>query len=78
MVIYDRFGNELLTEAVLGIYLYQSTKAVKILFTSGETRWIPKDMIQNLEDIEISNFSEMQYFEIARFLTLIHDLPIEY
>jgi len=78
MVIYDRFGNELPTEATFGIYLYQSTKAIRILFSNGLVRWIPQSMIDNIDMIDFTNHEELQYFEIARFLTIIHNLPIEY
>lgn len=78
MTIYDRFGNELPTEAVFGIFLYRSTKALYLLFSNGESRWIPESMIDNIEMIDFSNHEELQYFEIAQFLTVIHNLPIEY
>lgn len=78
MVIYDRYGNELLTEATFAIYLYRSPKALFLNFSDGTTRWIPESMIDNIDMIDFTNHEELQYFEVAHFLTIIHNLPIEF
>jgi hypothetical protein len=77
-MVFDRFGREIPTECVLGLYLYQSSKAMCFLFQDGSTHWIPTSMILNIDQIDITNFEDMQPIEIAHFIVKNLELPIEY
>lgn len=69
--------QDIITESVLGIYLFQSTKAIRILFMNGESMWVPKSLIRNIEDIDISNFEEPQCYEIDKWYCEVNKLEVE-
>ena len=64
-----------LTETVLGMYLYQSPKAIKVLLVDGSTIWIPTSIIRS--EFDWSNVEDFQAFEVDKWFIEKNELEVE-